>query len=63
MFGLLEVQIIKAVDDMEETERAGWANAHFLLLVRAFYVHKSKFAAEALVTATVTGIGEVIRNL
>ena len=48
---------------MEETERAGWVDAHCPLLARAFNVHRGKFAAEALGIATVAGIGEAVRDL
>ena len=63
LLGHLEVQIIETDCDMEETERAGWADAHCPLLAKAFYVHMSKFAAEALGITMVAAIGEAMQDL
>ena len=62
LLGIMEVQLLEMDGDLENTERAGWADAHCPLLARAFYVHKGKFAAEATGIDSVAGIGEAIRN-
>jgi hypothetical protein len=64
LYGQLKVHLVETDDDdVEEEERAGWADTHCPLLARAFYIHMDKFTAEPLVIATVARVGEALQNI
>jgi hypothetical protein len=59
MFGSLEMQLLESMEEeWGEEEEEGWSDAHCRRLARTFYMHRSKFAAEALNINTVAGISE-----
>ena len=64
MFISLEMHVLK-VDGEEwaEEEEVGWSDAHCQELARAFFIHESKLAAEALGINTVVGIWDGMRKI